>query len=1126
MGLMFIVGRAGSGKTHFCLREIAQRQLKSSNEKLFYIVPEQYTLQAEKDLIGLTENGVIMRAQVLSFSRLCYNILSLNGGLNKTPLSDTGKALVIRKIISENMDKFLYFQNCAGRFSFTEQVCATITELFKYGVSPENLSMSFENEMSSVMFMKAHDIGIIYKQFIKYMSEGYISSETSLDMLYSSMEDSSFVSDGEIWLDGFSSFTPQELKIIERLIKSAKNVFITLTINKAAVNNPNLSETSVFYQTKKTYSQIVKLAEKIGVNVSVKYMGEPLRFKTDGLKNLENGFLYHNPSQNKCGTEIEIYSADTPFDQAQNIVCRIIELRKNGYKFNDMAVLTGNLENSASLIKSMLFQNGIPVFTDLKRELIGHPIIVLVSSLIESVLTSMNYESVFSLIKTGLTPFSNEECEILENYVLAHGIRGSKWQREWSYKDVNSEIDGFNQQINLLREKFLSLISPFSDKISKSKKYTSEEICLAIFSFIDESGAAIRLEEISQKFISNSMADKAHENKQSYNAMCRVFDTMCSITGSDKMSLKEFLDIFKSAVSSEKTAIIPPQLNSVIIGDIERTRLHEVKVLFIADANDGMFPAVKSSGGVFSDLEREKLLGAGVELSETSRTSMFFGQFNVYNAITRPSERLFISFTQSDFSGKSLLPSSIIEKINRLFPNVKTTCLKSPETARLMLNSQTAFLQNMGAAMKLPDGNIFKQAYKYIKSGAPVCRKAAIMTKSEDYGKIKGLLSEKTANEYFGRSIYSSISRLEKFASCPYMYFMSYTMGAKDRPIYQINTPDLGILFHAVLEDFSKELEKSGTSWENTNPEQIEEIISTSVDNISSSIGGDLFLSSNTTKYLVKRLKRISVRTVSTLIDHVKSGAFTPYSFELKFGSGQLPPIVLDIGGGKKMYLTGKVDRVDILDENGSIYVKIIDYKSGGKKFSLQDIYYGLQLQLIIYLDAIIKSGLFKGNDVIPGGVFYFNIKDPIIKSIDELTADDIKRLIEKELKMSGLVLMNENVIRGIDKYFEKSSDIIPISYKSDGNLSQTSSAIDFKGFNAIMDYCLKTASSLGKEIVKGNISPSPFVSGGKTPCLYCAYKSVCPFDSDIHKGRNLKSINKDDIINIIENSEDSVENQ
>jgi ATP-dependent helicase/nuclease subunit B len=1115
MALRFILGRAGCGKTTVCLKEIAAKQHTSQND-IIYIVPEQFSLQAEKSILRFSKEKVMLKAQVLSFNRLAYNVFKKTGVSKTEVLDDMGKSMAIRKIVNTRRDDFEYFVSGCDKKGFTEQLKLTITELFKYGISTDALKKSMDDNSDNTMLKcKLHDTAIIYEDYRKFLESGYISGDDTLDMLYEKMDDAYFLKNCEVWIDGFSGFTPQELKIINKLIKICVNVSITLTMGQAAYENDSLSMSSLFFEPRETLKNIRRMTIDSGCKILPPVILEkPFRFRAKSLAYLEEGLTTFSPKAHDNCAAVHLYSASSRFDEATNVACRILDTVKNkGICFKDIAVLTGDISSYANTIKAIFTECKIPFFIDIKREMLSMPFVVFITSLLDTAIKNMSYESVFTLLKTGLFPMERDDIEILENYVLAHGIRGSMWQKEWTYKDVNNNPD-FYEKINFLRSEVVNKLN-----FPAKRKYTVENICSQIYKTITDLKINEKTEEICSLFEENKNFAKSYETRQCYNTVMDILDTMCVISGDEKVTYEEFESLFESAVISGKIGIIPPGIDNVLIGDIDRTRLPETKLLFIIGANEGIFPPAVEDAGLFSETERELMKNSGMSLAPDSKRKAFQSRFNVYSALTKAENGLYISWVQSDLQGKAIQPSPVVNTIIKIFPKIKVIKSDDKETESLILSSPQCAFHRLGEAVSNSSQSPFyKSVLEYFYNDENWHDKTCALMKGADEKNMPAL-SKSITDKLYKENMYSSISRLEKFAACPYMYFMAYTMEARERPLFELGTPDLGRIFHAVIEDFSSSVNEKGMSWNDLDDDKTTALANESIKRQIPLIENDVLFSSSAMKYLVKRIEQISLRAITTLTQHVKKGTFRPYAFELGFGKGNLAPIVLDIGNGRKMYLTGQIDRVDIMEKDGSVYVKIVDYKSGNKDFSLQDIYYGLQLQLMIYIDAVINSGFIKNENILPGGVFYFRIKDPVIKGIStlDMTDDDIKNLITRELKMSGLVLNEDDVIKGMDKDFDKSSDIIPVHLKKDGTQAANSYAADTKTFRHIMDYCLKKASVLGKNIADGYIKPSPVSTSQFLPCGYCPYSSVCGFDA-AENHITLKKLNKDEALYKINN--------
>ena len=1116
MSLRFILGTSGSGKSSLCLEEITSLQQKNIDKNLIYIVPEQFSLQAERDLIKWGTSGSIMQAQVLSFNRLAYNIFSETGLSKKEGLTDMGKSLLIKKTIMENADSLLYFKKAADKTSFAEQTGRIITEFFKYGITDETLLSKLEGiDENSVLSMKMKDMALIYSKYAEKLHESFSSSDETLDVLYGKIEKSSLVKNSCIWIDGFYGFTPQETKIIEKLLLLADEVNITLTINEESIKNNTLPMTSVFFEPKETYNLLTDVAKGINVPVSQVILKETKRFASPSLAALEKGFALYNPSQFKGETDIEIHYADNINKEVEYTACKILSLvQEKGLRYKDIAVLTGGLDSVDSLIRSTFDECHIPYFMDNKRDMTRHPLILLLLSLMDMVVFSMNSNSVFSFLKTGLIPMERKNIERLENYVLRYGIKGWKWDiPSWQYGIRNAEDIKKTDEINAIKDEFFAIISPFREKIGKHKKYTSAQISEAILSFIDENNILSSLDAISEGLKTGAGEEDYFENRRCWNIVCSIMDTLHNISGSDTMTLEEYRALFENAALSTKIGIIPPGTDNITVGDVDRTRLHDVKALFILGANEGRLPAQIGENGVFAESERETLEKSGMRMAHNSKRRTFEEQFILYSAITKPSHMLFVSCSMGTYDGKTLTPSSVIAKIKKIFPDVKQTSSADEEC---MFSSANLTFHRLGEKMQSGIDTLqWAQAYKYFTENENWQRRIKLLEKASDKESLTEKLDPDITEKVFRNDLYSSISRLERFATCPYYYFADYILKAKERPLYTLASPDLGTIFHGVLKDFFEGVKEKGMAISDISQQYIFDEAQKSLIKQSELLGKDIFESQSSMKYLLKRLRRISARSISTLCSQMEKGQFMPYAFELSFGSGQiLPPVVIETSKGRKLILNGQIDRLDVYEKDGTSYVRIIDYKSGKKQFSLQDAFYGLQLQLLIYIDAVVKSGKLKGQNFIPAGVFYFRIKDPVVDSDKNITLDDIEHIIKKELKLSGLVLSDTEVLSAMDPYYAKSggSEYLPVSVNKDGTFSKNSSVADKELFSGIIEKTLKTAGDIGTRIQSGYIKPYPYRQGNKTPCSYCPYSALCGFDSTEHKYRFLKSLDKEEV--------------
>jgi len=1116
MALRFILGRSGTGKTQTCISEITQNS--KNNNALIYIVPEQFSLQSEKNLILSSETKTLIKIQVLSFKRLAYHLFSELGGINKKILEDNGKNMLLRKITAQLNNKFLYFKNSSDKQGFIDNLNQTISEFFQYSVTLEKLDNAIEKykDKENLCF-KLKDLRLIYSSYINYIENEYISTDETLDILAEKIEQSSFIDNCEIWIDGFTGFTPQEYNVINKLFKKVKNITVALSINDNKIQYKNLSIYDAFFEQKNTINKLTSIAVQNNVAIEKpNYLKINYRFKNNSeLAFLEKYYLYNYPNNKKILYEkdtksIYVTAAQNKYMEISDISKKIQHLVKdNDYRYNDIAVILGN-EDYRMPIKSIFNQYNIPYFMDSKKDIMSHPLTELIRSSLEIIISNWSYESVFRFLKTGLVPFKEDDVNLLENYVLAYGIKGFRWKLEhWSYGfDETTEFE--ENHINSLKDKLTEILQPISE-FTRNKKYTITEISTKVFNFILSLNVIDTLNIWIDGLNDNDALKKEHT--QVWKMVTEIFDKMVEILGNEKVTIPEYSKILNAGFSNAKIGIIPPSQDEVIIGDMKRTRLPNIKALFITGVNDGNIPVYRDETGIFSDTEKEAMFSAGVELSPDTKRKIVQDIYLIYSALTKASDKLYLSYYLSELNGTPKRPSSVILKIKSIYANLSTQLIdnNSETYADDFIAAAPAMEKLTKALSEFADtekeiSSLYKDVYNWFRENEVFYSKLQLIKKGIMETNPKDYLLKNSSKKIYSKNIKTTVSRLEKFAKCPFSFFAEYGLKAKERKVYKINAPDMGSLFHNVIEDFSITLKENNINWRELDKNETDKIIDSSVDKIVSKMSTDILLSTSKYKYMVKRVKRIVKRCVWALSQHIKQGLFEPLDYEVGFGIREkLPPIVIELNDNSKIILTGKIDRIDILESNGKSYVKILDYKSYDKLYSLQDVYYGLQLQLILYLDAFIKNGRkIIENELLPGGMFYFKIDDPLIKIEKNITDEKLKQEILKTFNINGLVLNDSAVLSAIDKETDLTKE--KLSIRNIKTIKSSTTLANLEQFDALRKYVNKVIKDIGNEMLSGNIKIMPYKQSNKTGCDYCLYSTICNFEI-INKYRILKPL-------------------
>ncbi len=1123
MSLRIILGTAGSGKTACCIREILQQPI-DSKRKVFLLVPEQFTSESERLLCALAKNGGLLHAEVVSFGRLAHRFAPQKRA-NAYVLDEIGKSMVLRKLLAEHRQELTYFSAAADKTGLIAELSGIMTEFFHYRITPEQLSALVQEENGSCAFSyvtkgKLHDLELIYRGYLDFLAQDYISQDESLGVLAKALDKFSALPETEIYIDGFYGFTPLEYTVIRQLLRLSARVHVTLTMDIETYHMTSPPETIPFFESYLTARKLRQIAAEVGTDMEAPFICETNhRAKVPSLRDLERNFFRHHPKLDTPCAGISIFACANRQAELRYVAGTITRLVKEGYRYREIAILTNALPTYEKGLRRILQEYQIPCFIDTKRSITSHPLIHLVCGWLDILAYDYRYEGMFSYLKSGLVPISRADCDRLENYVLAYGIKGKKWKLdEWDFGFTPEKDDEEREYFNRLRTQVMAPFAPVLS-LKRNKAYPVDQLCDALLAHLDALGTADTLEKWVTEAEQEGDQEAVRTHQQIWKILMHLLDEFRQILGQSKVTPQEFAKILEAGFTGNHLGIIPPTVDCLTVGDLERSRLPEIKVLIVMGVNEGVLPSPGAPAGILSDRERELLAQEGTELAPGGRRKRYEERFLIYRAMTKPAEQLILTYACAASDGSSLYPSSYIDQICGTFPDLQP---KVAQEATLEELNKPAAFHLLGEQLQREKSQmppLWQEIYHFFANEQDPLwqKKFALLQAGRSDGPHDHYLSAATVKQLYGNDLYSAVSRLERFAACPFSYFVQYGLKAKERKLYQLHTPDLGILFHEVLELFANHLAADGVDWQTLTQEQTNQRISEAVAQSAPRLGNQILLDTAANRYLIRRLERISKRAAWTLVRHIQSGSFLPAGYEVGFGYHEaLPPIVIELKDGKKLILGGKIDRVDLLEADGRRFVKIIDYKSGSRTFSFQDIFYGLQLQLLIYLDAYLSY--FSKETLSPGGVFYFRITDPSITLDKEMSAEEIEAQIYEKMKMSGLLLQDPSVLVGIDQAFlanengiSGESCIVPVAFKKDGTLKASAYAATQEQYEALLDFVGKKAAAIGESMLEGYIAPAPYKKNTETPCTYCKFGSICRYDCNgTPLYRNLKAIKTD----------------
>lgn len=1130
MSLRFCFGPSGSGKSHRIYEEIMQRAAEEPGRNFLIIVPDQFTMQTQKDLVMRSDRDGILNIDVLSFGRLSHRILEEVGTKEMPVLDDTGKSLVLQKVAADLKEQLPAMGSLLHKQGYIHEVKSAISEFMQYGISTQDMDKLITSaQKRGALAMKLKDLKTLYRGFQDYIRDHFITTEETLDVLRRSLSKSKILKGSVVVFDGFTGFTPIQNRLIQELMRVCAETIVTVTIGVGEDPYKMDGEQKLFHLSKKTVADLEKLAAEAeverGEDLFVK--GGPNRFaKAPALHYLEqNLFRYQYEPYAGEQQEIHMFEALSPREEVHQTALYIRHLiREQGMTYRDIAVVIGDLEGYASYVETEFGQLEIPCFLDRTRGIVLNPMIEYIKSALQLYIKDFSYDTVFHFLRSGMADISREEIDELENYVIRTGARGYRtYSRLFTRRteELQGNAEGSEQaeektmeRLNRIRQQFMDAVEILHmGSQEKAGDYVSH-----LYDFLEQNQVQQKLLNYQQQFEKEGDLSRAREYAQIYRLVMDLLDQVYELLGEEEISRQEFADILEAGFGEITVGTIPQNVDRIVVGDMERTRLKQVKVLFFLGVNDGNIPKNASKGGIISDMDREFLIESGTEMAPSPRQQMYIQRLYLYLNMTKPSEQLYLSYAKVNSEGKGIRPSYLIDTVRKLFPAMSVEYPQNrsrleqiegrQEGARYLAEELREYVEGTLPEEERQDFYLMYRAYEADAAGRDLLTRAAFRRYRESG------LSRIVARALYGQQLENSVSRLETYAACACRHFLQYGLSLQEREEFGFEVSDMGNVYHAVLENFAGKLAESGRTWWDFDENFATQAIKEAVEGYAATYGETVLYSSARNEYAITRMSRILTRTVLTLQQHLKQGSFQPDDYELSFRFAEdLDSIHVDLSEEEKMHLQGRIDRIDVSEDAEHVYVKVIDYKSGNKKFDLAALYYGLQLQLVVYMNAAmeLESRKHPDKEIVPAALLYYHIDDPTIETPVELTDEQINEQILAKLRMNGVVNSDPEVVERLDRYMQDKSVVIPVEKKKDGSFSARSGVLSREEMQLISSYVDAKIRSIGREILDGKIAANPYEKGNEEACTYCAYKKVCGFDGSIpgYEKRQLEDLDK-----------------
>lgn len=1082
MALQFIFGGSGSGKTHYLYEKIIREAGKNPALNYMVLVPEQFTMQTQKDLVLIHKKKGIMNIDVLSFGRLAYRIFEETGKGNAQVLDDEGKNLILRKLAGNMEPRLKILKGNMKRFGYISEIKSVLSEFDQYDIGPEELERVMERSgKDSYLYYKLLDIKVIYEEFRDYLKDRYITKEELLDVLCRVVPESALLKKSIVVLDGFTGFTPVQNRLLAQLMRVCIDVIITVTIDGKEDPYSYGGPCQMFGMSKHTVSSLTRIARECEVPQKEQVdLGKRPYYRFKACASIgfleENLFRYSKRQYKEEQTAISIFEAANPREEAMAAAAGVRRLvRTEGLRYREIGVIVTDLNGYGDYLEQAFRRFEIPVFMDYKRNILLNSFVEYVRSILAMAEENFSYDSVFRFLRAGYGPFSEDSVSEMENYCLAMGIRGyKKWQERWVRRDGDMTEEKL-KEVNHLRVAFIELVDELVF-VLKQRRKTVRDITEALYRFLEREGLQQILKRQEEEFAAKGELSLSKEYAQVYGALIGLFDKFVELLGDEQVGLKEYCELLDAGLNEVKIGVIPPGPDQVIVGDVERTRLKDIKALLVLGLNDTLLPGALMKKGILSERDRGKFEAEHLVLTPGGREQAYIQKFYLYLNLTKPEEKLHLFYSKSGADGRALRPAYLIGEMKKLFPGISVVDETKRKTVEKELTPGIG-VQELIQGIRMQDdrvGSAWMELYSWYKRNPEWAGKIEGLLDAGFYSYQPGQISRMAARLVYGEDFQNSVSRMEKFSACAFAHFLTYGLRLKERSEYEFQALDLGNVFHGAIERYSMKAEKEG-GWLELEEERRKELVQESVEEAVTDYGNSVLYSSARNEYTFVRLTRLLERTVWALTDQLSKGDFVPKAYEMNFGSG-------------------KIDRIDVCEDGDEVYVKVLDYKTGQTGFDISALCQGLQLQLMVYMNAAMETVRkeYPGRRIIPSGVFYYRMKDPLVGKVGE---KERNLKILKELRPDGIVNLEAESLKHLDTELAGESTAIPVKLNRDGSISRTSKAVNRDDFHTMLAFAGQKSSSVRESILKGETGIQPYRQGTRTGCDFCAYRHICGFD-------------------------------
>ena len=1157
MSIQLVIGRAGTGKTRHCFNKVIELCQKDPlGPPVWWIVPRQMTFLVERMLACESGLAGVCRVRVVSFDRLVEQVLSEVGGTSAPRVSTVGRQMVIGRLLRREQKRLRFFRASARQSGLPGELERTFAEFERCGIDPQMVANQFvaptgkggdddntqkapggngdnNGNNRNALADKLHDLSLLYDAYHEFIGTERLDPHKRRLKVLESMRACPSLLGSHCFIDGIHDFTAFEQQAIAVLAGVCRSVVVTLLLDPKLARSDAMpgddDVSTVFRRTQRSHARLQRTLREAGIKPS-----DPLVLNTAhrhaasaALRAIEASWDQRRPTPQSRHDGIELHEADDLRDEVDAAARAIRRLTADRLRYRQIAVLVRNVDHYAELVQSSFRRHGIPLFIDRRRTAEHHPLVQLVRSALRCATVGFPLDAVLTVARSGLVGLTPTDGDLLENYYLEHRLRPECWTQEpdWSFsvRRLHRREDGedeFVEQrfeprtVNDLRRNLVAGLQPLLDVMATPNATVSQRVA-GLLKMLDACAVRKTMTQWIEAADRSGEFEHRDEHLQVWTEFVELIDQLVDLLGDEELSPQEFVEVLDYGFEQFDLAITPPTVDEVLVGDVDRTRTPEVQAVLMLGMNDGDFPATPSEGTVFPDRERRVLDDLGLTLEPDTACRLLDETFLAYAAMARPSRRLLLFRACSDESGRPTTPSLYWRKVRALFPGLSPQRDATPiGIADDVVRRVLRWVRSEDATRRPPMDELSASLYQrlvQLRKGAPEDMQTVVSLANDAWRALTDRSAEKlspaVANELLHSPLRTSVSQVETFASCPFQYFARYTLALEPTPDDEVTPLDLGNVFHAAMERIVRRYIEKNRDFAGDDAHVLREV---SVEaNASAHLAREQVMLDNARgRFLLRRVKQALLETVITQREIARRGRFRPAAVEVQFGEDKpLPAITIDVGGGKKIVLEGKIDRIDLLDDATAFAV--IDYKLRGKELKLDEVYHGLALQLLAYLAVVGDATEVAGrplNNPNPAAALFVALQRTQKKAA---SSAEPKALLKALLKTKPCGVINADFVPVLDAGLQPGSrsEILNVQWvKKDNSLK--GDVVDPQQLGQLIAWVRRQLRGLGRQILDGVIQPRPYLTAsGRTPCSWCDYRAVCRFESNAGPYRWLEKL-------------------